>query len=94
MRPLTVINGIVLGSCLSIAVSLLAVLIVYLILGDEYPRVQDEFRPLLASSLIFLGLTLISAASFYAILRNSRAAIYLQASMWAGLVATGTYYWP
>src|SRR5690606_27629872 len=41
MRPLTVITGIVLGSCVSISVSLGAVLFIFLVLGDEYPRLDD-----------------------------------------------------
>ena len=94
MRPLTVINGIVLGSCLSIAVSLLAVMIVYLILGDDYPRVQQEFRPLLASTLIFFGMTAISAASFYSMLTNRKTAPIFQVAMWLSLAATSWYYSP
>jgi len=94
MRPLAVVNGIVLGSCASIAVSLLAVMVVYIILGDEYPRVQDEFGPLLASTLIFFSMTVISAASFYSLLVNHKTALYLQAVMLLGLLATGWYFWP
>ena len=94
MRPLTVINGIVLGSCLSIAVSLLAVMIVYIVLGDDYPRLQQEFAPLRASTLIFFGMTVISAASFYSMLTNRKSALVLQLAMWAGLLATAWYYWP
>lgn len=94
MRPSAVINGFVLGSCLSIAVSLLAVMVVYIILGDEYPRIQDEFGLLLVSTLIFFGMTAISAASFYSMLINHRARHYLQLAMWAGLGLTGWYYWP
>ena len=94
MRPLTVITGIVAGSCLSIAVSLAAVLFVYLILGDDYPRVRHEFKPLLASLLIFLGMTTISAVSFYTLLINHKMARFLQLAMWAGLAATAYYYSP
>jgi len=94
MRPLTVITGIVAGSCLSIAVSLAAVLLVYLILGDEYPRVRHEFKPLLASLLIFLGMTAISAVSFYTLLINHKTARLLQLAMWVGLAATAYYYSP
>ena len=94
MRPLTVITGIVAGSCLSIAVSLAAVLIVFLILGDKYPRVEHEFKPLLASMLIFLGMTAISAVSFYALLINHKSVRLLQLAMWSGLVATAYYYAP
>jgi hypothetical protein len=50
MRPLTMITGILLGSCLAIFVSLAMVLIVFLVLGDDHPRLQHEFRPLLISS--------------------------------------------
>ncbi len=94
MRPLTVITGIVLGSCLSIAVSLAAVMFVYLILGDEYPRLSGEFRPLLVSTSLFLGMTAISAMSFYSLLINHPFRHWLQALMWACLIAAGYYYWP
>ncbi len=94
MRPLTVITGIIAGSCLSIAVSLAAVLFVYLILGDEYPRVRHEFKPLLASLFIFFGMTAISAMSFYALLINHKKTRFLQLALWAGLAATAYYYAP
>ena len=94
MRPLTVITGILLGTCGSIAVSLAAVLLIFVILGDEYPRLQHEFRPLVHSVLIFLGMTAISALSFYALLINDRRWAWAQALMWLGLLGTGWYYWP
>lgn len=94
MRPLTVITGIVAGSCLSIAVSLAAVLFVYLLLGAEYPRVSHEFKPLLASLSIFLGMTSISALSFYTLLINHKSARWLQLAMWAGIAASAYYYAP
>lgn len=94
MRPLMVINGILLGSCLSIAVSLALVLLVFVIIGDDHPRLQDEFRPLLVSLSIFLGMTAISAASFYALAKRHPRRQWLQGLMWLGFVATGWYYWP
>ncbi len=93
MRPLTAITAIVLGSCVAITVSLAAVLFVYLVLGDEYPRVQHEFRPLVSSLVIFLGMTIISAASFYALLINHSARWLGQALLWSGLLATGWYFY-
>lgn len=93
MRPLTVITGILLGSCLAITVSLAAVLFVFLILGDDYPRVRQEFKPLAYSLLIFLGMTAISGASFYALLINHRARWLAQALMWSGVAATGWYFY-
>jgi hypothetical protein len=94
LRPLAVINGIVLGCCLSISVSLAAVMFVYLLLGDEYPRLQAEFRPLLASMLIFLGMTAISGASYYTLLTKRKIRTALQIAMWAGLLATSWHYIP
>jgi hypothetical protein len=94
MRPLTMITGILLGSCAAITVSLALVLIVFLLLGDEYPRLQHEFRPLFLSTLIFLGMTAISAASFYSLLIGHRARFMAQGLMWLGLLATAWYYWP
>ena len=94
MRPLTVITGILLGTSLSIAFSLGAVLIVFTILGDEYPRLAHEFRPLLASFALFTAMTAISGASFYALIKGHPARWALQALMWLGFAATGYYYWP
>lgn len=94
MRPLTVITGFVLGSCLSVAVSLAAVLVMFLFLGDDYPRLQYEFRGLVASFLIFLAMTAISAMSFYSLLKGLRYRHAWQAAMWTGVLAVGFYYWP
>ena len=94
MRPLTVITGILLGTSASIAVSLAAVLLIFVILGDDYPRLQHEFWPLVNSVLIFLGMTAISARSFYALVINDRRWVWAQIMMWCGLLGTGWYYWP
>ena len=94
MRPLTVITGILLGSNLSIAFSLAAVLIIFTILGTDHPRLSHEFGPLLASFSIFTAMTAICAASFYTVLTHHRARWLAQAVMWLGLAATGLYYWP
>jgi len=94
MRPLTAVNLIILGSCFAIAFSLGAVLIVVLVLGDEYPRLQMEFRPLLKSFVLFLGMTAVAAASFYALINAHRLWPWAQGAMWLGLLATGWYYWP
>lgn len=94
MRPLTAVNLIILGSCFAIAFSLAAVLVVVLVLGDEYPRLQAEFRPLLKSFVLFLGMTAVSAASFYGLVIGHRLRFWAQAAMWLGLIGTGWYYWP
>jgi hypothetical protein len=94
MRPLTAVNGLVLGSCLAIAVSLAMVLVVFTVLGDDYPRLQGEFEPLTKSLGIFVTMTGISALSFYALVKNHPARLPAQLLMLAGLLATGWYFWP
>ena len=94
MRPLTVITGILLGSCLAITVSLSAVLVIFLVLGDDYPRVNHEFDALLSSVGIFFVMTAICAASFYGLLINHAWRYWGQAIMWAGVAATTWYYLP
>ena len=94
MRPMTVITGILLVSCLSITVSLAAVLIVFLILGDDYPRLRHEFRPLLLSMVIFLAMTITSAMSFYSLIINHRIRHWLQGLMWVSFLTMAWYYWP
>jgi TctA family transporter len=94
MHPLTVITGIVLGSCLSITLSLAAVLFIFLVLGDEYPRLRDEFDALINSLLIFIAMTAISSLSFYSILIRHQWRRGAQILMWLGVAATGSYYWP
>jgi len=94
MRPLSVVTLIILGSSFAITFSLAAVLLVVLILGDEYPRLQGEFEPLVESLILFLGMTTIAAASFYTLIKNHAARFWLNAAMWLGLFGVGYYYWP
>lgn len=94
MTPLTVITGIVLGTCLSIAVSLAAVLLMFLVLGGDYPRLDYEFDALTGSLGIFVCMTAISALSFYAVLIHHKARLLAQFAMWSGVGLTVWYYWP
>lgn len=94
MRPLSVVTLIILGSSFAITFSLAAVLLVVLILGEEYPRLQGEFEPLVESLILFLGMTAIAAASFYTLIKNHAARYWLNAAMWIALFGVGYYYWP
>lgn len=94
MRPLTVLTGFVMGTCVSIAVSLLFVLIVFAIIGDDFPRVQYEFEPLIKSLAIFTAMTAVSGGSFYAQLIRHPARHAAQVGLWLGVLGTGWYYWP
>jgi hypothetical protein len=94
MRPLSVVTLIILGSSFAITFSLAAVLLVVLILGDDYPRLQREFDPLVESLALFLGMTALAAASFYTLIKNHAARYWLNVLMWGGLFGVGYYYWP
>jgi hypothetical protein len=94
MRPLTVITGILFGSCVAIFLSLSAVLVTFLILGDDHPRIRHEFGPLVSSVGIFLGMTTVCGVSFYSLLVNHPARRWALALMWASLAATTWYYLP
>lgn len=94
MRPLSAVTLIILGSSFAITFSLAAVVFVVLILGDEYPRLQREFDPLVQSLFLFLGMTAIAAASFYTLMKNHAARYWLNAAMWLALFGVGYFYWP
>ncbi len=94
MRPLTVITGFVLGTCVSITFSLVAVLIMFLVLQGEHPRLTAEFEAMLASLGLFSVMTVISALSFYGQLIRHKWRAVGQVFMWAGVVLVGVYYWP
>lgn len=94
MQPLTIITGIVLGSAASISLGLAVVMLIFLILGDDYPRLAAEFDSLVGSLGLFLAMTAVSAASFYAQLKRLWWRWPAQALMWADVFFTGWFYWP
>ena len=94
MRPIAAITLIILGSSFAITISLSAVIIIVLVLGDEYPRLQHEFGALLSSLLWFVVMTIISALSFYTIAKNHSAWLLAQMAMWLGVSAVAWYFWP
>jgi hypothetical protein len=94
MGPLTVITGILLGSSIAIAFSLAAVLVMFLLVGNDDPKLSLEFPGLIRSLLLFTGMTAISAASFYLMVRRHRARWSGQLLLWAALAGTACYYWP
>ena len=94
MRPLTVVNAIVLGSAAAIAFGLTAVLIIYLILKDRHPQLAQEFGPLTKSAAQFAALTIVSGLSFYATIKSLRWRWIAQAAMWFTVIVIGALYWP
>ena len=94
MKPLTIITGVVLGSAASITLGLAVVILIFVLSGLDQPRIRDEFPPLVSSVALFALLTVVSAASFVALVKHQRWRWWAQALMWALLVAIGLYYWP
>jgi hypothetical protein len=92
MQPLTVITGILLGSSAAIAAGLTVVLFLFYILADEHPRLAAEFRPLQISTVIFLVMTALCAASFLGLVKRAPWRWIAQAAMWLGLTLTVLYY--
>ena len=94
MRPLTVINAIVLGSAAAITFGLTAVLVIYLFLKDRHPQLIQEFGPLMRSAGQFAVLTAVAGASFIAMLKTLTWRWIAQAAMWLTVLVIGALYWP
>ncbi|MEL7310180.1 MAG: hypothetical protein AAFN07_01605 [Pseudomonadota bacterium] len=94
VRPLTIITGIVMGSSVAISLGLLVAVIVYLAVGLDEPRVQEEFPALTGSIGMFLILTATSAASFAALIKTHRLRWVCQVAMWGSVLWIGYRYWP
>jgi hypothetical protein len=94
MYPLAMLLGVVLGSVLSIALGLGLVALVFWLLKSDYPRLEAEFIPLVASLGIFIVLTVVAAVSFYAELKRKPWRLLAQLLLLATLLATGWHYWP
>src|SRR6056297_325054 len=58
------------------------------------PRLASEFRPLVGSFGLFMAMTVVAGASFYAQLKRLWWRWPAQALMWADVLFTGWFYWP
>lgn len=94
MSPLIFVNGVILASAAAITLGLLIVLLLILILGEDYPRFASELQPLLASSGVFAVMTVFSAASFLGLVRQRPWRWVAQAAMWLTLAGVTLYFWP
>jgi len=94
MRPLLVLLGIVMGSAVSIAVTLLMTGVVFLLIPQYAPRIEDEIGSLWWACLLSAVLAAISTTSFYGEVRRRgwRFAAHLGLAMM--LAATFWKYWP
>jgi hypothetical protein len=94
MSPLAVLTGIVLGSAVTITIGLAMVIVVFLSLSGDQPGLAREYRPLLASFGLFLGLALVSGYAFVATLKRPRWLWPAQAATWIAIGAIAWFYWP
>lgn len=94
MRPLAVLIALIFGSSAAISFGLTATAVVFLVLGDDEPRLADELPALLRSCGWFLGLAAISGACLYATLKDLRWRWAAQGAMWLFLGLIGWVYWP
>ena len=94
MKPFAVILGILMGSLSAIAFGLGVVAFIFWLLEDDYPRLAGEMPLLLRSTAIFLALACLAAGSFVGVLKIRAWRFPLLGLLWAGLLATGWYYWP
>ena len=94
MRPLTVLIGIVMGSAASITFGLMAVLIVFCILGGVHPDLARELPQLLMSMIAFAGLTAASAGSFIGQAKGRPWRGWAHAGTAFCLAGVAMLYWP
>ena len=94
MKPLAVVIGILMGSLSAIAFGLGVVAFIFWLLQDDYARFAGEMPMLLRSTGIFTVLAAFAAGAFVGVLKLRPWRFPLLGLLWAGLLATGWYYWP
>jgi hypothetical protein len=94
MRPGVVLVGFVLGSAAGIAFSLFGVLVIYMVLREEQPRIAAELGSLVTHLTLFAGLTVVAAVTFYAELRQLSWRAAYRVVLVGALVGLAASYWP
>ena len=94
MQPIAILTGILMGTSAAIAASLSVVALLFFLLGDEHPRLDAEFWPLMSSTGIFLVLTALCAAGFLGVVRNRPWRWVAQGAMGVMIRAVVIYYLP
>jgi hypothetical protein len=94
MSPFAILLGILMGSIVAIATSLIMVLIVFLILGGEQGQLHTEIWPLLRSVGLFAPLAAVAWMGFVGELRRTRWRGIALAAMWSGIALVSWVYWP
>jgi len=92
VRPLTVLTGIVLGSAAAATFSLVATLIVFMFLVDEFPQYRAELPMLAVCTAAVAGLTAVAACSFIGQIRSRPWRYWALGAMWTVLAVLITVY--
>ena len=94
MSPLAVLTGIIMGSAITMTLGLAMVLMVFVVLAGEHPRLGVEANRLLASFGLFLALAVVSSAAFWGVIKRRRWMWAAQAATWVAIIAIARFYWP
>jgi len=94
VSPLAVLMGIIMGSAVTISIGLAMVLVVFLLMGSEYPALAREYGALLTSFGLFLALAFVSSYAFVAVLRQGRWRWHAQFATWLTVAILSFHYWP
>lgn len=94
MRPMTMLNGILLGTAGAIAVGTAVTLVIVTVLAGESTRLQGEWRPLLLTTVLFVGLTAVCAAAFVGHLRERSWRWFAQLGVLVAIGALVAFFWP
>jgi O-antigen ligase len=94
MRPMTMLNGILLGTAVAIAIGTAVTLLIVSLLAGESQRLQGEWRPLLVTTVLFTVLSGVCAAAFVGHLRERTWRWVAQLGVLFSLVAIVAFFWP
>jgi len=94
MRPITVLHGIVMGTVGAVAAGLSVVVMLYLMLKADYPRLQAELPELTKATAMFVTLSVFAVLSFYGSLKTKPWRGIAMACLWVTLYLVGAYFWP
>lgn len=94
MRPLAILNGIILGSSVAIALGLGVTVFIFYLLIPEHPEMKTEFGSLLNSTGIFMTVSAVAALAFAGQVMDKRWKWIAEAGLVLALAVTVLYYLP
>lgn len=94
MRPMTMLNGVLLGTSVAIAIGTAVTLLIVTLLAGESSRLESEWRPLLVTTVLFVVLSGLCAAAFIGHLRERAWRWAAQAGVVLAIAAVVAFFWP